>query len=438
MESDGKPEENLCTGRGFFGEISFEVIILFIFGMLMLLFGMLLFKIHTGEIPYSPDSTYGLFLVLVSFQMITLGKTPFGDLPQSWIIISAGMCTAAAGMTACFIPGLITDFVRILSGLLLFGGGIALLSGLFLSGKKAKKWLSVQGIPGHLTIAAAFVYSISVILGAVTLMPGITSDVLTGVILIAYGLSFFYLAWCIHKISLIYPKKEQDETFAETEQILNDKKRESKIKGILRIRQLIFDNAAIPLSVAIIIPVGFLLLLLGFLLFPVNMGIIPFSPDGQLGLLMVVMAIQMMALGETPAGQYTRSWLLMATGVLFASLGIFSCAVPGILTGILVELIGFLNIAGGAILLAKRFGPAIITKNCSETEKASLPPALKKLIIIQTILNFVSIGFGASMFLPGIIPGGVIAGILILNGIMLFALASAVLKLDRMQKAGFA
>ena len=198
-----------------------------------------------------------------------------------------------------------------------------------------------------------------------------------------------------------------------------------------------FDDASFPLSVSIVMSVGFLLLLLGILLFPVNLGIIPFSPDGQLGLLMVIMAIQMMALGETPVGQYSRSWLLMGTGVLFASFGIYSCIVPGILTGILMGLVGFLNIAGGVILLAGRFLPAIINRSSPPAEKTPLPSVLKKLIIVLPALNFTSIGFGTSMFLPGIVPGSVIAGILILNGIMIFALASIVLKIDRMQNAGY-
>jgi uncharacterized membrane protein HdeD (DUF308 family) len=151
---------------------------------------------------------------------------------------------------------------------------------------------------------------------------------------------------------------------------------------------------------------------------------------------MVVMAVQMMALGETPAGGYKRSWLLMGIGVIFAGAGIFSCVVPGILTGVLTELIGFLNIAGGVILLLKRFGPALVNHGKTGAEQAPLPPVLKKLFITQTILNFVSIGFGASMFLPGIVPGMAIAGILLVNGVLIFVLALSVLTIDRMQRAG--
>ncbi|MDD4455588.1 MAG: hypothetical protein PHI67_09815, partial [Candidatus Methanomethylophilaceae archaeon] len=84
-------------------DLSLEVVILLVFGVFMLLFGLLLFRIHTGELPYAPDSTYGLFLVIVSFQLITMGKTPFGDLRRSWAVILIGVCTAVIGMVACFV-----------------------------------------------------------------------------------------------------------------------------------------------------------------------------------------------------------------------------------------------------------------------------------------------------------------------------------------------
>ncbi|HEY0196382.1 MAG TPA: hypothetical protein VGC02_02300, partial [Methanobacterium sp.] len=108
-------------------DLSIEVVILMVFGVFMLLFGFLLFKIHTGALPYTPDSTYGLFLVIVSFQIIAMGKTPFGDLRRSWALIIVGICTAILGMTACFIPGYLSELVRVLVGGILLIGGITLL-----------------------------------------------------------------------------------------------------------------------------------------------------------------------------------------------------------------------------------------------------------------------------------------------------------------------
>lgn len=188
-------------------DLSLEVVILLVFGVFMSLFGLLLFRIHAGELPYAPDSTYGLFLVIVSFQVITMGKTPFGDLRRSWAVILLGVCTAVVGMAACFVPGLLAGPVRILVGTLLFAGGIALLAQLFLSEDKARLWLKVSGILRHLTIACIMVYVMSIILGLVTLLPGITTDPQTAILLIIYGIGFFYLAWCIQKVGRLYPQE---------------------------------------------------------------------------------------------------------------------------------------------------------------------------------------------------------------------------------------
>lgn len=190
-------------------DLSLEVVILVVFGVFMLLFGVLLFRIHTGELPYAPDSTYGLFLVIVSFQMITMGRTPFGDLRRSWAIILLGVCTAVIGMVACFIPGLLAEPVRILVGILLFAGGVSLMLHLFFSRDKARLWLKVPGILRQLTLACILVYLFSIVLGLVTLLPGITTDPQTAVLLIIYGISFFYLSWCIQSVNRAYPPGER-------------------------------------------------------------------------------------------------------------------------------------------------------------------------------------------------------------------------------------
>ncbi|HNQ34077.1 MAG TPA: hypothetical protein PKJ93_09915 [Methanoculleus sp.] len=191
-------------------ELSLEVVILIVFGVFMLLFGLLLFRIHTGELPYAPDSTYGLFLVIVSFQVITMGKTPFGDLRRSWAVIVLGVCTAIVGMVACFIPGLLAEPVRILVGILLSAGGVALLVQLFFSEDKARVWLKVPGALQHLTVACGLVYVVSIVLGIITLLPGITTDTVTAVFLVIYGVGFFYLSWSIQKAGRLYPPGEAE------------------------------------------------------------------------------------------------------------------------------------------------------------------------------------------------------------------------------------
>jgi uncharacterized membrane protein HdeD (DUF308 family) len=93
--------------------------------------------------------------------------------------------------------GLLTALVRILVGVMLFVGGIALLLQLFIYEEKEKKWIKISGILQQPIIACILVYIMSVILGLVTLLPGITADPQTAVLLIIYGVSFFYLSWIL-------------------------------------------------------------------------------------------------------------------------------------------------------------------------------------------------------------------------------------------------
>lgn len=398
-------------------DLSMEVVILMVFGVFMLLFGFLLFEIHTGALPYTPDSTYGLFLVIVSFQIITMGKTPFGDLRRSWALIIIGICTAILGMVACFIPGYLSGVIKTLIGIILFTGGITLLLQLFISKKRAKTWMKIPGILQQLTIACGIVYVITIISGLITLIPSITTDSITAVILIIYGISFFYLSWCIHNVSKAYPTEEPRNL------TLN------KSKGLLSL----FNEANLPLGSAILLVLAVLLTLLGILLFPVANGLIPFSPDGQLGLLLFIYAIQIMALGETPIGQYKRSRLMIIIGLVFATLGIFSCIVPGILTGIIKILIGLLSIIGGFILLIKRFLPQAYETNDSKVKKVNIPPIVKKLIITQTLMNIVAIVFGFSALAGGLLPGQVVAGMLVIYGLILLVLVFILQKINHIE-----
>jgi uncharacterized membrane protein HdeD (DUF308 family) len=137
-----------------------------------------------------------------------MGKTPFGDLRRSWIVVIIGICTAILGMLAIFIPGYLTTLIRVLVGVLLFAGGIALLLQLFIAEEKAKMWMKISGILQHLTIACGLVYVMSILLGIVTLLPGITTNPQTAVLLLIYGISFFYLAWCIQKVTTLYRPEE--------------------------------------------------------------------------------------------------------------------------------------------------------------------------------------------------------------------------------------
>ncbi len=408
-------------------DLSLEVVVLLIFGVFWLLFGLLLFKIYTGDLPYNPDSTYGLFLVIVSFQMITMGKTPFGDLRRSWALVVIGIGTAMLGIATCFIPGYFTKFVRILVGIVLFAGGIALFMQLFISERKAKMWIKIAGILRQLTIACALVYTLTIISGLITLSAGLRSDPRTAIVLIFYGMSFFYLSWCIWKVFRTYGPEQPEDPVSTIQ---------SADRADLQRRFLLFQEASLPLSLAILILLGVLNTLLGLLLFPVGLGMLPFSPDGQLGLLLTIMAIQMMIMGDTPLGQYTRSQFMITIGIVFAGLGVVSCVVPGLLTGMIQILLGILSILGGAVFFIRRFLERKHEIRTSPETPIVDPPIIRKLARIQLAMNSLGIVFGVSMILPGIMPLPVVACILLIMGPLFFVLAALLRTVAIMEATG--
>jgi hypothetical protein len=390
-------------------DFTLEAVILLVLGIFMFIFGILLVFIHTGALPYTPDSTYGLFLVLVALQVITMGKTPFGEVRRTWLVIIAGIGAGVLGMTACFIPGALSSVIHDLVGALLFVGGIALLLQLVLSKEKAALWIRVPGVLRHLTVACGLVYTLTVLLGLVTLLPGLVDNFVTSFLLVLSGLGLFYLAWSIQKTSTLY-------TSQATQPAVPLPQGSGDVP-------FFFRDAPLSFTIALLLFLGVLLSLLAVLLVPVNLGTIPFSPDGQLGLLIVIMAIQFLAMGETPVGQFRRTWLILLFGLLFVTLGAFASIVPGVLTPILVVILATLNILGGIVPLTLRFLPMLQAMRNPPAQPVAIPAPLRKLLITQTVLNIVGLLFGLSMLLPGLIPGMVVAVILFANGGLLFLLA---------------
>ena len=396
---------------------SLEIVILLIFGTFTLIFGVLLFKIQDGSLPYNSNSAFGLFLVLLAFQVITMGKTPYGDFRRSWALVIIGIVAAFVGMSACFLPGFYPDAARILTGVILLTGGLTLLLQLLLSERRARLWIRIGGLLIHLTIACALVYALTALAGLITLVSGLTTLTQTGIILIVYGASFFYLAACLRGIPA--------ENRPETAQLASEAQPNE--------RSGLFREVSLSLSEAILVLMGILLTFFGLLLFPVNLGLLAFSPDGQLGLLLTLMAIQAMALGDTPFGQFRRSPFIIIVGFIFAALGIVSSIVPGLLTGMIAILVGLLNLVSGGTSLIKRFLPKPQETAAPSPAPVAVPPDVQKLIATQTAASCFALGFGVSTLLPGLVPGPVMAAILVVFGLLMFRLVILLRKLAKLQ-----
>lgn len=382
-------------------DIPLEVVILLIGSMTMLLTGSLLFPVSTGELPYYENGLYGLLLIMFALQTITLGKTPFGDMQRSKPLLAAGMLIAAVGIVSCFVP-VENPLPRMLLILCFGPGGFLLLLQMLYAKDKGRAWIHHGGICSHLAFGCSAVYLLSMFVATLLWKEHLLTTPLTALVALLYGIAILYLAGVLWKIYRIYPQAEK------------------RPEG----------NTGLSTDQALLMLMGVFMLLLGVLLIPVNLGMLPFSGSAQLGLLMVIFAIQMLASGTTPIGPFRRSWLIVAFGLLFAALGIVSCIIPGILVSALTLLVGLLNIAGGVITLAKI---CFTRRESADDAEAHITPLLTRLFRVQLVLNLLAIMFGTSMLVPTLLHGLLIGAILAMNGGVLLYLLRILVVIDALQ-----
>jgi|GEM_PF-51096 len=427
--------------RGLFDatDLPLEVVILLLGGLALTLAGALLFSALSGTLPWYENGLYGLLLFFFAVQIVTLGKTPFGDARRTKPLLALGIAVASVGIVTCFVPGLLGEMPRMLLALCLGPGGALLLLEMLFSREKCRVWLEQGGVLRRLVAAAGAVYALSILLGLLVWKKDLFATPLTALVALCSGGALFFLAFVLEKVYRLYPEA-----------------------GVPR-----SGPGALPADRALLLLTGVFMVLLGVLLIPVNVGLLPFSGSAQLGLLMVLFALQMLAAGSTPIGAFPRSRFMIILGLLFAAPGIVSCIVPGVLVPFLTVLVGVCNILGGGLTLGKlclslltargtphapgtgtspdtEISPSTDTDTSQGTGTSPeahlpapgpVPPLLVKLTTTQVAMNLLSILFGTSMLVSGIVPGWIIGPVLAANGGALLYLLHILTLLDRMRGA---
>ncbi len=351
-------------------------------------------------------------MVLVALQITTLGKTPFGELRRSWLAVILGIILALIGITSCILPGVLANGIVIISGVMLLCGGFALFLQLFLDKLKAKLWLAGSQELRLLTFSVAIFYFLCVLTGIITIFPGFLPLWSSAVVLLVFSVSILFFSWSLWKVQKLYncgiPSKK------------------NAADGFFLLR-----DADLPYTSSILLVLGVFIFYLGLVLFPVNAGIFGFSSDGQYGVLLTIMAIQMLAMGNTSVGSFKRTGLFMLISIVFAVSGIVSCITPGLLTAYLGILLGVLNIASGG----RYFIMLIFTGGNPSGANMEMPKILKRLYLIQILNNIVSILFGIGMLLPALLPAYFTAGVLLINGFLLVKLALVLADINALEVA---
>ncbi|MEK8093958.1 hypothetical protein WOC76_15700 [Methylocystis sp. IM3] len=390
-------------------DVSVDVAILLVLGIFSLVLGARIFSTSS----WPPQSAYGLFIVVSATHSLTLGKTPFGDLRRSWSLITLSFLVAAYGMYVAWVPAN-PDFVRRVVGAILFIGGSVRLVGLFVDRAAARNWLSIGGVLISLTIACSIVYALTAILGALTLL-GILAPTTTAILLLLFTMSLFYVAHCLEQVDRLYPM---------------DEGRETATGDFGWVRQATLSN-----SQAFSFLMGTFFLCLGFLLSLVSVGLLPFSPDGQIATILTVVAVQIMSTRDARHPDAKQSGSVLIIGVVLAGLGAVSATFPGALTGVLSALFAIANLISGAIGLAAGF------RSGAEAERSVVASELRRVHAIQTVTSFLMLLLGLS-FLAKIVWPSVFghpllslaaAGILMVTGFLYFARTVLLMRVERHQ-----
>ena len=95
------------------------------------------------------------------------------------------------------------------------------------------------------------------------------------------------------------------------------------------------------------------------------------------------------------------------------------------------DLLGLLTIMGGAAFFIKRFLEKLHGMRTPPEAPIAVPPIVRRLEGTQMVVSSMTIAFGISMLLPGLVPLFVVAGILLIIGPLLFILASLLQKVAR-------
>jgi hypothetical protein len=365
-------------------DIPLESVILLIGGMALLVAGGLLFPISAGGLPYYENGLFGLLLIVFALQTMALGKTPFGDIHRSRSLFAFGLGIAALGIVTCFIPGVFGDIPRLLLFICFGLGGLLQLLRSLVDQRRLRSWLRYGGVFHHLVFACFAVYGLSMLAGYVLWTKPALPAIVPATIMLLFGAAVIYLGGVLRLVYRVYPETAMSRDGA-------------------------FD---IPFDRCLLLLTGVFMILLGALLIPVNLGWLTFAENAQLGLLMIIFAMQMIAFGNTPIGPFPhRSLFMVSLGILFAVLGIVSCVIPALLVAPLTRLVGVLNILGGIIPLGIRL---VLSRRSPQANVGH--PLLQRLRQTQLTMNLLSVMFGGSMFIPGLLPGLAVGLILAANG----------------------
>lgn len=373
-------------------KLGLESVVLLLFVMTMLILGFVLSTLFTGAIEYSVFGFYGITLFLFGFQIFALGKTPVGDAKQSLAVFIIGLIISLLGIVLCFTTSVPEYIPKYLIAAILGVSGVILFIRMLTSKNQYPFWKkSGDSLLMRLAFVSTIIYVFDILFALILILENIIPLTVKIVFAFLFGVILFWFTIIRQKTLIKYP----------------------------------VTSPAIGLDILSILILALYLITLGILMIPTNIGLIEFTGSAQLGLLMVIFAIQTIAIGNTPIGAFRRTNFVVILGITMAVLGITAIFVPDILVFTLNLLIGLLNIVSSLIFFIKNI-PSLI-KSKEPKDKIS-----KQMSAASFAMNIFAFLFGLSMLISGLITGLAQSALLFLFGGALLYLLSRIIVLSKM------
>lgn len=191
----------------------------------------------------------------------------------------------------------------------------------------------------------------------------------------------------------------------------------------------ILDEVDISLEVIYFLASGLILLVLGVVLFLVARETLPYYQDGVYGLLLIIFGLQLQIIGKKPIRSVERSWPVLIPGIIITAIGFITCFVPEILSDIPKILVIVIFGVGGILLFLQNF----VAKGRFPPGKTSGDGVLSALTLscatVYIVMILVALLVAMQMYLPGVLPTELLAGISLLFGMVLIYIAIILRKL---------
>lgn len=358
-------------------EISYTSLSYLLFGLYIISLSLFLYFNGNTKIHHDLTSIYGLFLFVFTIPLLVLNEHPVFQVKRNLLTFILGVIIEILAIILCLIPNLITYTPPVVLGVLLFFGGITLLSKLFLEEtKNDPKTVEIK-------LVCSIIYLIAIIIGANNMFK---AGLDLNIVIPLYSIPFFYLTYrCFDDIELRH--KTQETT-----------------KKIFLLRDIHLESDSI------------LALILG--VFTISSGIIMLnskviSINGLVSLMLLILSVQITFNGISPAGVLDKNIWLYSLGFIGLILAMISCLLPNILTTGLLYLVAFLNIC--CILQIVDLSRILINHyNKMPKFKFTIPVIGMICTIIQNVITII---FGIFFINQNWIPRNIMSVLLIIMGL---------------------